>query len=298
VVLSVSDTIVFLTGTEDSASSTVFAAVKTMKMFRILRLFRVFRFSRKLSHLAMMISDSLNALLWAVVMMVLIIYIFAILVASNCAEWLKSQLDPDGEGFHWLSLASESDNESLNEIARRFGTLSGTANSLLQIMLGGCDWGDIVDASMVTGGLVPTLLYLFVSFTMLAVLNVVTGVFVDNALENTKKQQQYQLDKARESENEMLKQMSQFFAAVDVDNDGYLSKDELHSMLDREELTAVLDLWGFRPDDVLQMYTLLDEDQDGLIKFNEFSRVMEKLRGPARSIDLHILLARDASRHG
>mmetsp|Transcript_102657 Transcript_102657/g.182388 ORF Transcript_102657/g.182388 Transcript_102657/m.182388 type:complete len:528 (+) Transcript_102657:29-1612(+) len=291
VLLATFDTIILLSGVDLGASSMVFTSVKTMKMFRILRLFRVFRFSRKLSELATMITDSLNALLWAVVMMVLIIYIFAIIIASNSGTWLTSQLDPHGEGLNWLSIALESGDENIQEVARRFGTLSSTANTLLQIMLGGSDWGDIVDMSGSTGSLVPLLLYIYVAFTMLAVLNVVTGVFVDNALENTKKQQQYQIDQAKDAEQDMLQQMTAFFEAVDTDGDGCITSEELMDMSQHDDLLTVLAIWGFRSEDVLGLYDLLDTDGSGTISFTEFSEAIDRLRGPARAIDLHFLSA-------
>jgi len=232
------------------------------------------------------------------VMMVLIIYIFAILIASSAGTWLEAKLDPHSEGLHWLSLASQSADAHVFEVARRFGTLTRSSNTLLQIMLGGSDWGDIVDMSMATGALIPFLLYLFVSFTMLAVLNVVTGVFVDNALENTKKQQQYQIDKAKEAEQDMMKQLGFFFSALDADGSGYLTKDELVALMENQLLKAVFNVWGFRVADIMKFFSLLDLDDDGHITFEEFSEAMDRLRGPARSLDLHLLLAETRAQLG
>jgi len=295
VLLSLVDTLLLLVGYGSGETSVIFSAVKTIKMFRILRLFRVFRISRKLSEIAIMISESLNALIWAMVMLALIIYIGSLVIASTAGIWLESQLRHEGD--NWLSLALKSDpTGDVYEVARRFGSLARTANTLLQIMLGGLDWGDVVDMSMATGALIPVMLYLFVAYTMLAVLNVITGVFVDNALENRKKQHQYQIDKAKESEEDLAEQLQCLFSLADVDGNGYLTQTELAAMLEIEELDAIFKMWGFQREDLFQLWTMMDADRDSQITFKEFFETVEKVRGHARSIDVKFLLAETGRR--
>eukprot|EP00931_Biecheleriopsis_adriatica_P046784 TRINITY_DN26908_c0_g1_i1.p1 TRINITY_DN26908_c0_g1~~TRINITY_DN26908_c0_g1_i1.p1 ORF type:complete len:533 (-),score=112.79 TRINITY_DN26908_c0_g1_i1:268-1866(-) len=290
VLFSAIDLSILLSGVSSEQSQTYvfFTAAKTMKMLRVLRIFRVFRLSRKLSELALMISDSLMNLVWALIMVMVIIFIFGIVIAETTGLWLQAALDPDNEGLNWLALSDQSTGDVF-EMGKRFGTISRTAASLLQIMLGGMDWADVVEASTATGVLVPLMLYTFIAFTMLAVLNVVTGVFVDSALENTKKLEQYKLDKAKDQEKLMMDQLHRFFMRVDKNGDGILTQGELLAMLKHEDLLAVLGIWGFRADDVSRLYTVLDENHDGEITFSEFAEQILRLQGPARSIDLHFL---------
>merc|ERR1712187_602825 len=68
-----------------------FASVKTIKMLRIIRVFRVFRFFHELGILVLMIVDSMLSLMWALLMLIIIIYVFAILFTQSAADFLKDQ---------------------------------------------------------------------------------------------------------------------------------------------------------------------------------------------------------------
>merc|ERR1712232_57522 len=68
-----------------------------------------------------------------------------------------------------------------------FGSLGGTALTLFQSITGGVDWRDI--SHPLGDSISPMLAIVFigyVSFMILALLNVVTGIFVDNAITKTK----------------------------------------------------------------------------------------------------------------
>jgi len=273
---------------EGGAGSIVFAAIKTLKMFRILRLFRVFRFSRQLSNLAVMIAESVNALLWAIVMLILIIYIFSICITTSCSEWVKIMVDYRADP-NWFGNVVNNDREEVRVVHKKFGSLSDSANTLLQIMLGGLDWGEIMDALFFVDALTPTLVFFYIAFTMLAVLNVVTGVFVDNALESTKSQRDYQIDKAKELTDDMIIQVRHFFNAIDTDRSGEISKEEMLFMLQDDDLAAFWNVIGFEDGDADLMFQMC-ERHAGFINFSEFLECTRRLRGQARSIDLHAIL--------
>merc|ERR1719221_889381 len=75
----------------DGQASSIGMGFKTIKMLRIIRVVRVFRFFRKLSHLAFMILDSVRSLFWALIMLGIVIYVFAIFFTHYTTEHRKTQ---------------------------------------------------------------------------------------------------------------------------------------------------------------------------------------------------------------
>jgi len=92
-----------------------------------------------------------------------------------------------------VHLLSQSESADLE---RYYGTLTLTMVSLFQCITGGLDWRDALDPLKSHIGqfmIVPFLVY--IAFTMMILMNVITGVFVESALKNTKKDQELVLIK-------------------------------------------------------------------------------------------------------
>ncbi|CAK8999550.1 Sodium channel protein type 10 subunit alpha (NaNG) (Sodium channel protein type X subunit alpha) (Voltage-gated sodium channel subunit alpha Nav1.8) [Durusdinium trenchii] len=104
-------------------------SVKMLKLFRIMRVFRVFRFFRQLANWAMMILDSLKSLFGALILLGIIVYVFAVSLSMNTADWLLQQ-DMSGPG----------NTELRNHVETWFGSLGRTLYTLLLSILGGVSW--------------------------------------------------------------------------------------------------------------------------------------------------------------
>ena len=63
-----------------------------------MRLFRVFRFSRQLANWALMILESLKSLFGALILLGIIIYVFAVSLSMNTADWLMQEERADFDG--------------------------------------------------------------------------------------------------------------------------------------------------------------------------------------------------------
>merc|ERR1719229_289265 len=98
-------------------------------------------------------------------------------------------------------------------------------------MLNGISWHIIPKTFLkIPGMLGPLLFFVFVaylSFTMLAVLNIITGVFVDNAVETARTQREFLVQKEMEVKEQWLKEMRSIFQEMDADGSGTVNKDEI-----------------------------------------------------------------------
>ncbi|CAE7764128.1 Scn8a [Symbiodinium sp. CCMP2592] len=270
-------------------AKTPFSTIKAVKILRVVRLFRVFRFFRQLSTLALMVADSVKQLLWALVMFLLIMYVFAITLTSSCTDWLKEQVNynlPDWE----QRIMAGSHGEGIKHVHHFFGNVPRSVYTLFQTTLGGISWHEVTDSLAQVDVLSFCLMFAYIIFTILALMNVFTGVFVDNAVQNSKKQRKIQIEETIDRKRTSLDQIIEFFVATDLNGDGAISLDEIQLLLQDPVMSAYFDMIGFRPGDASLLAELLDRDGSGDISLQEFIAGCERMKGEAKGIDVHMLL--------
>jgi len=272
VVYSIVDAIMMVL-VRDQNSSGLHSNMKTIKMFRILRVFRVFRFFRELSLLALMIVDSIRSLIWALIMLTVIIYVFAICFTQSAAEYINEHGDAGDPG-----------------VARWFGSLFRTVYSLVVSMLGGVSWHEVSDPLLLVHWSQAALFFFYITFTILAVLNIITGVFVDNAVETAGMQREFLVQKEMEIKEKYVKEMREFFIEMDQDGSGTVTLEEVKEYFDDLRVQSYFQALGIDPQDTERLFHLIDDDGSGEISVDEFLDGCLRLKGSARSIDVHALM--------
>jgi hypothetical protein len=124
---------------------------------------------------------------------------------------------------------------------------------------------------------------LYIAFAMLAVLNVVTGVFVESALLTAK----------ADRDAELLNQLRRVFS-VAAPIPGVKVEEVILTWYDFVEIleydTSHLQALGIDPAEARGLFLLLDTDGAGEIDGEEFVQEIVRLRGPTRAIDLETLM--------
>jgi len=263
-------------------SSSIGSTLKIIKMLRIVRIFRVFRFFRELALLALMIADSIRSLLWALVTLFIIMYVFAICFTTSATHYLNETAD---EAPH-----QEVDWDTHSTVSRRFGTVSRAINSLTLSMLNGVSWGEISEPLFNMDPPLGALFFFYIFFTMLAVLNIITGVFVDNAVETAKSQREFLVQKEMELKEKYLEEMRDLFHSMDKDGSGSLTIEEIHEHFSDVRVKSYFQVLGMDPDDIERLFRLIDQDASGEVEVQEFLDGCLRLKGEARSIDLHTVM--------
>jgi len=262
----------------NGGASTVGMGLKTIKMLRIVRVVRVFRFFSKLSQLALMIIDSIKSLVWALIMLGIVIYVFAIFFTNLSSDFVKLK---------------NNDTQAL-VVAEHFGSLWLTLFTLFHSMLNGISWYRIPIALMTipdwTGPVLAFGFMGYLSFTMLAVLNIITGVFVDNAVETARTQREFLVQKEMEVKEQWLKEMRSIFLEMDADGSGTVNKDEILEFVNDDRVHYYLTALGLDVHDTERLFELLDENRDGELDVDEFLAGCLRLKGMARSIDVYSLI--------
>lgn len=132
-------------------------------------------------------------------------------------------------------------------------------------------------------------LHLLHMLSIFAVVNIVTGVFVDCAMHANKSDTTVMLHEELDSKRDWLKKLRDIFDEIDDDDTGCINLDELERNLTDERVAAYLHALKLDVNDARMMFTLLDYDQSGHITVEEFLDGCYKLQGESRTFDLAVM---------
>jgi hypothetical protein len=161
-----------------------------------------------------------------------------------------------------------------------FRDLPTTFFTLLQSVTGGMDWAEVFDPLIQEIGpeaYVPFLIFLL--FMVLAVMNVVTGVFLDKASRNAKD----------DIEHLALMKARAIFVAADFNASGSISWEDFERVLHHKDVTSFFDALDLDAAEGKTLFDLLDLTGDGTVSADEFLCGCLRLRGSAKALDLLVL---------
>jgi hypothetical protein len=207
----------------------------------------------------------------------MVMYLFGIMFTSAAADALQR-------------------GREIRDLEMYFGSLQRSLYSLFMSISGGADWGIVLDPlSQMHPGYVP-LFIVYVSFVLFALLNVMTGVFCQSAIESTAKDQDMVIQQLMTHKRELTAKLQNMFAekllgtgsesASAVEYEAELTIQEFERQIKDEKLQAWLSSIDIDVSDGWALFKLLDRDMRGTIKASDFVEGCLKLRGTAKKIDI------------
>merc|ERR1712217_783691 len=132
----------------------------------------------------------------------------------------------------------------------------------------------------------------YIAFAVLCVLNIITGVFVENANQITSRDDDYLLLEELSNRQRWLGDVKQLFEDVDDDGSGEVEFKEFERHLQDDRIQLYFRKLGveLESEHTRRFFDLLDFDSDGRLNLDEFVLGLSKLHGKARSIDVAHLL--------
>merc|ERR1740129_1496985 len=244
------------------------------RIVRSLRLFRVMRFFRQLRILVSSIFATLKSLLCACGLLFIIMYVFGIIFTEGVAEHLEA---PEGSEQPAGSSA----------LRRAFGSLPRTVFSLFKSVCGGENWGNIVDPLSDLNWAYVAAFNSYIAFVYFAVLNVMTGVFCQSAIETAQKDADLVVQDLLNEKDELTRRLREVFSdTFDEFQSGELTLAQFEYHLSDERLQAVFASMSILVDDGWTMFKLLDVRKTGVINIDDFVEGCLRIRGPAKKLDL------------
>lgn len=264
--------IINVSGDNVSGYAFDFSVLRVFRVVRLVRIIRVIRAMRSVEDLRTLVHSifgTFRPFCWILVMMLLLIYISAVQFTQIVSDY-KIGLDKNNpEDIHKIA-----------ELDEYFGSLSRAILSLFAAVSGGVDWQTVLDPLI--DHISPFLAIVFcayISFAVFALLNVVTGIFVQSAMVAAR----------QSNESYVVTHVRELFRDADLDGSGILTLMEFQDQLNTKPMKEYFKHLDIDISEAHSLFNLLDSDGDGGVSLDEFVNGSLRLRGEARALEMEVL---------
>mmetsp|Transcript_46384 Transcript_46384/g.110472 ORF Transcript_46384/g.110472 Transcript_46384/m.110472 type:complete len:611 (-) Transcript_46384:105-1937(-) len=272
--------------TNDGFSVTFVRILRCARLSKMFRLFHALLIFRELRVMLNSISASLRSLLWSIVMIAVFYFIFAIVFLNATVSYMKSA-DPD--------------DAKTEQILQLYGSLSDCMLTLYMASMGGADWGDLGEPLKKVGMPYYYLFLFYIAFMLLAVLNIVTGIFVDTAIRASEGGPPELMCARIEDDASFEKQLRIFFAEMTARAvDRRLRKVDFCKHMQDGVHRAYLGMFGIDIGDATEFFELMccyAGNDTGILDERGFIQACARFRENAKHSDI-VLLRRYAKDFG
>lgn len=281
VVLSTADELIVLLGFALELSQ--FRLLRMVRLVRVLRLLRVVRFCSELRIMVNGIAGSMKTLFWAMLLLGILMFIFGVTFMQLAYNHLRNTgIDIESSG-----------------LVTYYGTIGRSMLTLFMAISGGVDWRDAVAPLSAMSWIIDYFMGIYVFFTVFCFINVVTGIFVDNAKELGEQETLHQRAGQYLRRQRWVKEVVNLFAKMDVSSEGDLSYEEFMAEIKDERVQDCFRHLGINVENHTadELFELFDFDDDGKIDPFSFEQAIRQFHGTARSIDVY-KIRRDTQKIG
>lgn len=256
----------------NTSSARIVRVVRITRIVSMTRVVRLLRFVSSLRLLVVSILATIQSLGWAMVFLGALIYVFAIYYTVAVTDYIVETENVDPRLLillddHWKYLHT-------------------SMFTLFKAIASGISWSDVVDPLKELRGDLIFVFIVYMVFTYFAVLNVMTGVFCQSAIEGASKMEDQKVKNHLRSIQNSVGTIKKFFETLDTDGSGAISIKELRSLDLHDELRHLLAALDMDCDDISMLFKLLDADGSESIDFDEFVAGCVRLKGQAKTFDL------------
>lgn len=263
-------------GLSPFVDTTDFRVVRIIRLIRVLSSLRKVPCLRKLEHMLVAVSNTLPALAPAVMLLLLMMYMFVVFFMQGLVTYLSEAdvRDPNAGG---------------DDLLQAFGSVTNALETLFLSVVGGRNWDGLLVALRRVGPLYEITFPLYVGFVTFAVLNILTGIFVDAAQQFSSMDRELAVELQVDKEKEYVKGLMNLFVEADVDKSGTLTWDEFMGHFESSEVRAYLKGMDLNVTSAKKIFNLIDGDNTGEIGIQAFLETCLQLRGTAQVVDIVIM---------
>jgi len=230
--------------------------LRLLKLAKILRALRVLKVFRELSTIMESFKKSMISLFWSMFMLTFLLYVFGLIFIQGVSRFLMDR-------------PSISDADAL-QLRDLFSSVSRSMLTLYMAVTGGVDWVLYFDILSKVGGFYAAVFILFTVFFTFAVLNILTGVFVEKAVAAAIPDREELVLAQRRN---MLKDAQEFrhlCLQLDHDHKGHISLEEFQNNMTNETMVAYMASVGLEIHDVELFFRVVAGHDQTVVGIDEF----------------------------
>lgn len=250
------------------------STLRVMRAIRLIRLVRMFKAFRELWLLVGGLVNSIKALAWITLILMLLIYVCGVVATTEIGQNPEVYANgPSYDGEVW-------------PYEEYFGSVFKSMFTLFQIMTldGWCD--DIVRHILYFQPAFALLFLVFIVLTAFGLMNVVIGVIVENTLAAATVADQAIEKEQATKRRKALDQLEVMLELSDSNRSGSISLEELQAAAQSRVVQAQLEALDVRQVEVEQLFELLDYERRGAVDLKKFIVSCRELVGGARRRDI------------
>lgn len=268
-----------------AASFLEVSALRMLRMMRLVRVARIIRMLRFFSELRVMVNGimgSAKPLLWAFVFLLILMFMVGVTFMQLAANYMSQDNIPADDALllYW-------------------GTLARTMMTLYMAISGGIDWKDCVQPLHVVSSIMEYMFATYVFFTLFCCLNIVTGIFVDNAKALKSADEDAMYLEAVTERKRWIAEVKDLFMRLDSSVNGTFTFEDFKVQVSNIKVQTLFRKLGINIDNIEaeELWEILDADHSGEIDEEEFAKGLKYFQGPAQSIHIYRLMKESAKLH-
>jgi len=172
VMIGITDTVLentVFSKSKGGSQLTVLRLLRVLKMFKMLRVIRVMRFFQVLRTMVNSIAGSMMTLMWSILMLFMIMYVFGLCFLNAVSQYLEE------------TSPSDINVTTIDGIRSYWSSVIQAMITLYFAVTGGADWEVLAQPLKEAGTFYYAIFLYYIAFVAIAVLNVLTGIYVDTA---------------------------------------------------------------------------------------------------------------------
>jgi len=224
--------------TSNVQNVSILRILRVLRLVRVVKVLRTLKFFRDLRLMILAISKGSFCLVWVIGVLGTAFYLFGVSLTQGAND-----LCP-GSNY------KEGGHEELKNLCENFGTLPMSILSLYAAMSGGISWVELFHALTPLGPMYLSIFLFYTCFSIFAVSNIITGIFVDSAMHSSKNDQDSVVDEEMLKLEEYVSSIYQVFMALDQDESGTIGVHEFEQVVKSDEMAAYFNALGLEITDV------------------------------------------------
>lgn len=247
--------------------------MRLIRIARVLRVIRVFRFFQDLRVMLAGIMASVRSLAWALLLSGILAFIVGVCIMDFVAEELRRP---------------NVDATLKEQLLAYYSSLLHTLFCMYQAVTNGLDWRDMTDPLITIQPLLGVLFSAYIAIAVLCVLNVITGLFVENAKRLSQQDETQFIMETVQTRKIWLEEVKSLFARVADPMTMQLDVQSFVEHVGDMRVQVTFKKLGIEveQDNAAGLFELLDLRGDGFVDLDEFALGVQMLHGSARSIDM------------
>mmetsp|Transcript_39869 Transcript_39869/g.110819 ORF Transcript_39869/g.110819 Transcript_39869/m.110819 type:complete len:429 (+) Transcript_39869:1637-2923(+) len=249
-----------------------FRVLRLFRLLRAMRVLRVFQFFKQLRFMVYSVLSSVVSMSWALILIFFWMYIVAL------------YLEDDISGH--LNLAAEAGTLAYKDFEDNWNGIPAAMLSLIYSISGGKDWADLASPFWTINRSTGCAYVMFVLLTVFGLLNILVGVFVQEAGELAAWDRDLAVEDLTEKRTAMEEEVAELFVTIAPEGADSVSMEDFSCALADERIKSRFEALEISATKVNALFCMLDKNSNGVLEKKEFISACMQLQGNAKALDL------------